>query len=97
MVSLALEKTLLINSKNIDIGKCEPSLFFIYTYMVSMNSSQCPLSLSKHVTPLCEMKICEFSLSKDTIAPLCELKQCEFIRSINRSDVEGNNSFHGEI
>jgi len=85
MVGLAL----LLDSKNIDIGKCEPSTF--YTYMVSMDSSQCPLSLSKHATPLCKMKICDFSLSKENIAPLCKLKKREFIRSMKRSDVERNN------
>jgi hypothetical protein len=89
MVGLALEIILLLDSKNIDIGKCEPSTF--YTYMVSMDSSQCPLSLSKNATPLCNMKICDFSLSKENIAPLCTLKNREFIRSINRSDVERNN------
>lgn len=59
MVSLALETILLLDSKNIDIGKCEPSLF--YTYMVSMDSFQCPLSLSKDiVAPLCKLKKREF-------------------------------------
>lgn len=58
MVSLAIKIMLLIDSKNIDIGNCQPSLF--YTYMVSMNSSQYPLLFpSMMLVPFVKYKKCE--------------------------------------
>ena len=49
MVTPVIEKLLLIKSTT-DDWKCKP--FRIQTQLVSMDSSQCPLS--KHVSPLCE-------------------------------------------